>query len=876
MSADVKEKQNKGAAAQNIADVLYSVGILSDTDYNSVSIEDNEKIENYLRNNLKISEEIILKAYSVFYNLPIVALDLVNISPEALSFLSKEQLQKYEIIPYNFQNNQLDIAVANPKRLQSSAPGILTELMTKHNIKISLALLPKVRFKKILDNYEKITQKANQVQLQNNPLKKIFEQIKEQESQQKNEPPQKQPWLESKIPFIDLTNRDIPLPVITRFPEELAKKYQMVVFDAFPYKEYKKPPKMIKVALVNPSDPQVRNILNFVKTKNNIEIEEFVTSPTSLSSALSCYHKNPKLVIKKTPVIQDAPKEIIPTPPRQTLQQGNERELKKQGLSASNTLKELKTVADLPEKNIISKQNPVLPTRPLEPYPLAPQTVPAQSAQTKEGDKILDRKIKFENKQQPVQPQSNISQAIQKPKPIASVKTTLPASKDVIVVSPSEVQLRPEGSEENQTVQNNMENTNLDKFLNGIVNSPKLLSDAFVSGLVPQIVASTISYAIEIKASDIHIEPQENYLRIRYRVDGELKEVIRVPMFLHAAIVSRIKILSKLKIDEQRIPQDGRFDVQVSGHKIDLRISSLPTVYGEKIVMRVLDKSTGIYTLEQLGVTGSSFDSLVENIKKPYGIILATGPTGSGKSTTLYAILQRLSKPGVNIITLEDPVEYELEGINQCQVKPKIGFTFAEGLRSVLRQDPNIIMVGEIRDLETASLATHAALTGHLVLSTLHTNDASGALPRLINMGVEPFLITSSINAVMAQRLVRKICPFCKEEYPLPAKVKEEIKDEIAQLSNIKVAQFDETQLKFYHGKGCSQCSNGYKGRIGIYEVLSMTEEIEDLAVRKAPSSEIAKRAIAQGMLTMKQDGILKALKGVTTIDEVLRVTMSS
>ncbi len=376
-----------------------------------------------------------------------------------------------------------------------------------------------------------------------------------------------------------------------------------------------------------------------------------------------------------------------------------------------------------------------------------------------------------------------------------------------------------------------------------------------------------------MKASDVHVEAEQEMVRVRFRVDGILHDVIRAPHFLHAPLISRIKILSKMKIDEQRVPQDGRFDVVIDNRQVDLRVSTLPTVHGEKIVMRLLDKSEGVLTLEQLGVTGTNFDRLIENINKPYGIILSTGPTGSGKSTTLYAVLTRISKPGVNIITLEDPVEYELPGINQAQVKPGIGFTFAEGLRSVLRQDPNVIMVGEVRDLETAAMATHAALTGHLVLSTLHTNDSAGALPRLINMGVEPFLITSSVNAVVGQRLVRKICDNCKKKTEIPPAVLRHVKKDLEALPTGKLKNIDLESLIFYKGAGCSQCTDGYRGRIGIYEVLTMSEKIEALAVAKAPASEIKKTAIEGGMITMSQDGLIKALKGITTIDEVLRVT---
>lgn len=396
-------------------------------------------------------------------------------------------------------------------------------------------------------------------------------------------------------------------------------------------------------------------------------------------------------------------------------------------------------------------------------------------------------------------------------------------------------------------------------------------------GSVPRILAGIINYAVEQRASDIHIEPYSDELLIRYRVDGQLGEVIKLPVEIQPAMVSRVKILSKLKLDEQRIPQDGRFDVVVAGEKeIDIRVSTLPTVHGEKVVMRLLDKSGQIYTLEKLGLSGAGLDRLLTAIKQPYGVILATGPTGSGKTTTLYAILQRVVTSKVNVITLEDPVEYEMKGVNQSQIKPKIGFTFAEGLRSVLRQDPNIIMVGEVRDAETASMATHAALTGHLVLTTLHTNNAAGALPRLINMGVEPFLITSAMNAIVGQRLVRKLCPNCREKFVLPDTVRKEIDIQLEEIkhNNPKEATRIPANIEFYRPlEGCKDCAAGYRGRVGLYEVFAMDEKIEDLAIKKAPAIEIERTAKEAGMITMKQDGILKVLEGLTTLDEILRET---
>lgn len=416
---------------------------------------------------------------------------------------------------------------------------------------------------------------------------------------------------------------------------------------------------------------------------------------------------------------------------------------------------------------------------------------------------------------------------------------------------------------------------NIGELLKADVTSIEELKSIIKESEVPKTVAALVSYALSLKSSDIHLEPGEKELRIRFRVDGILRDVVSLPIAVQPQIVSRIKILSNMKLDESRIPQDGRFSVDFNQRQVDIRVSALPTVRGEKIELRLLDKSQGILSLEDLGMVGRAFRLTTEAIKKPYGIIIATGPTGSGKSTTLYAVLNRISVPSVNIVTLEDPVEYEIPGVNQCQIRPKIGFTFADGLRSILRQDPNVIMVGEVRDLETANMATHASLTGHLVLTTLHTNDAASSLPRLINMGVEPFLITSSISLIIAQRLVRRICPKCKEEIKIPENLKKQIEKEIGQIPKDDKDDLDRIRqpYRFYQGRGCNECTQGYRGRLGIYEVLTVSDKLEEMVIKKASSTEIAGQAVAEGMITMRQDGILKALDGLTTLDEVFRVT---
>jgi type IV pilus assembly protein PilB len=399
---------------------------------------------------------------------------------------------------------------------------------------------------------------------------------------------------------------------------------------------------------------------------------------------------------------------------------------------------------------------------------------------------------------------------------------------------------------------------------------PQVIEEAPIIKIVEVILTN----AIEANASDIHIEPSEKDVRVRYRIDGVLHTSLMLPKSVQPSIATRIKILSNLKIDESRLPQDGRFHMEVGKKSVDLRVSVLPLIYGEKIVMRILDKSTKAPTLEQLGVRGRALTWVNDNLKKNHGIFLITGPTGSGKSTTLYSILSILNTTSVNIITLEDPVEYFIEGVNQSQINPDIGLTFAAGLRSILRQDPNIVMVGEIRDKETAELAVQAALTGHLVFSTLHTNNAVGAIPRLIDMGMEPFLLVASINVVAAQRLVRKICLNCKKEVVLSKAMEEEIRKEIIGISDDYFEGLDKKVLKIYKGDGCEKCGHtGYTGRMGIFEVLPTTTEIQDLILAKSSAHKIYEEAQKLGMISLKQDGMIKVMRGDTTMEEVIRVT---
>lgn len=391
------------------------------------------------------------------------------------------------------------------------------------------------------------------------------------------------------------------------------------------------------------------------------------------------------------------------------------------------------------------------------------------------------------------------------------------------------------------------------------------------SAPVSRIVNMILEYAVKYKSSDVHIESRENKIIVRFRISGVLIEKLTLPKTLSAALVSRIKILSNLKIDEHRLPQDGRFQIKFNNKIFDLRVSIMPNVYGEKVVLRLLESGNKNMTLQELGLRGYALKLFSQALTKTEGLILVTGPTGSGKTRTLASSLDILNDPGVNIQTLEDPVEIRMEGITQVQVNPEIGLTFASGLRSFLRQDPDIIMVGEIRDTETANLAVQAALTGHLVLSTLHANSAAAAIPRLINMGVEPFLLSSTINAIVGQRLVRVVCQRCKQSYVASP---EELGQINMVLSGLKGFSMDSSKgVKLYKGAGCGDCNGtGYNGRLGIFEVLTISEKIGKLIMEHKSADDIHTQAIADGMISMKQDGFLKALDGITTMQEVLRV----
>jgi len=402
-----------------------------------------------------------------------------------------------------------------------------------------------------------------------------------------------------------------------------------------------------------------------------------------------------------------------------------------------------------------------------------------------------------------------------------------------------------------------------DLIISEIEETGDLLDDTSDAPII-KLVNLMLSQAVKDRASDIHIEPAQNRLKIRYRVDGVLYDMLSPPKHIQSALVSRIKIMAKMNIAEKRLPQDGRIEVKIGDKNIDIRVSTIPIAFGERVVLRLLDKTSILLQVSDLGMPRERLKEFDGLIHSPYGIVLVTGPTGSGKTTTLYAALSTINTTDVNIITIEDPIEYQLEGVGQIQVNPKIDLTFANGLRSIVRQDPDVILVGEIRDLETAEIAIQSALTGHLVFSTLHTNDSASAVTRLIDMGIEPFLVTSSVIAILAQRLVRTLCSACKEAY---------IPDEES-LQNIGIASEMISGKAIYRGAGCPSClKTGYRGRTGIFEMMFLSDTVKNLILRTSDANAIKRTAVEQGMVTLRQDGAKKVLAGVTTIEEVFRVT---
>lgn len=759
----------------------------------------------------------LVELMSEYYQLPYTRLVDHPIDAKVAQLLNRDVINQYKAMPIKLSDRVLTLAITDPTMLQQNAPKALTRLRQEKGLTVQLVIVPEGDFRAVLEKvYPHPIERPHHVEKveRHEPTSMPIHKPNESLAETIADQPPVEPSRPDVLKKVESRGKTVDLRTLTIDPKVISR---------IPYDVAKK--YQLVVFGLNDGRSQFEPAM--------IKVAMVHPEDEHVREIISYIEQRNKILVDKYHTDEASLEAALGYYPQSTT-------------SATNPT---------PEKP--TEKSPAAQPKAAEPIvavPTQPTTVPTSV---------------------PVEPVKALPGAIIREESVSPEAGVVTLSDSDIINKPaqqSSKDLAQLAAEQRET----LEDQNLDKLIHQPIRSVQDLAVVFRSGIVPEIVAATLLLAVKMRASDVHIESEKAVVKFRYRIDGILYDILRVPAFLHAPLISRIKILAKMKIDESRVPQDGRFDVEIDKRQIDLRVSTLPTVHGEKIVMRLLDKSEAMLTLEQLGLTGSNFDTLIKNIAKPYGIILSTGPTGSGKSTTLYSILSRISRPGINIITLEDPVEYELPGLNQAQVMPQIGFTFADGLRSVLRQDPNVIMVGEIRDLETAAMSTQAALTGHLVLSTLHTNDAAGALPRLIDMGVEPFLITSSLSAVVGQRLVRRICEKCRDKAEIPGAVLTKVQQELSTIPSGQLKNIDLNQLTFYHGRGCPDCTDGYKGRVGIFEVMEMNEEIENLAVKKSAPSELQRAAVKGGMMTMVQDGLIKALKGITTVDEILRVTMSS
>lgn len=806
---------------QSILDVFLLQDLLEADEVEKIKskLKSNREVEQFLIKNKIVTQDTVNKAYSIILKLPYVELKDFKISDELKSVIGEKVARRYGVIPFSFKDGVIKLATSRPSDILVGFERGLEGFFQQKNIEVELFITGQTDFQSALRQYGK---------------KKGDDSVK------------------GNLPVVFLRNQSVKEEFLRKLPIDFIEKYRMVVFGQNRKGHY-------FLACENPDSSPTEKIIEFLEKENGVLIEKFATSKDDVDYVIDKLGSGERDENESSGVKNDKKQ---PAPPagwmknERSKEQSKEEDTEELSVLGEGNAKKSGGIKSL-IGSLLESSEPELTINSMT-DPSEAVKKEGQPAESTESQEVA-------SKDEPAKPETG-----------QSAKEGIDASSNSVSEAhdKSGDKAKKLGSADTDS---KLDSNDIGALITENITEESQLEEIAKEAFVPKIVAAVINFALNKHSSDIHVEPEEKILRIRCRVDGILRDVMKLPPKFQPPFVSRVKILSKLKIDEQRIPQDGRFDLKFQNREVDVRVSTLPTVHGEKLVMRILDKSQGILSLEDLGMEGSAFSETIASIAKPYGVILSTGPTGSGKSTTLYAILNRISIPGVNVVTLEDPVEYEIAGVNQCQIKPDIGFTFAAGLRSILRQDPNIIMVGEIRDAETASMATHAALTGHLVLSTLHTNDTAGALPRLINMGIEPFLITSSVNLIIAQRLVRRICPKCKEELKVPDKLMEQLKvelDKIPSSNTIDMARKPK-EFKLYYGKGCKECDHGFKGRVGIFEVMTITPEIEELAIAKSSANDIKDAAIKNGMITMRQDGILKAFEGFTTIDEVFQAAIT-
>ncbi len=839
--------------------------------------KEERKEEEILLEEKLISENDLFKEKSEFINIPFKEdIDTESIAEDILGLINEESAEHYKMIPISKEGDVIEIGMVYPEdpKAQEALRFIsrqqifsykiyLISLSSFNSIKnkakeetkdVKLLLLEELINRELLDR-----EKKDYIEEKIRKEKVSIEEVLLKEDLISEEDLFKTKSEVVKIPFKGEVEEEISEELLKFFPKEEIEYYKMIPIS--------KEGDTIEIGMVYPENEKAVEALNFIAEKENFKYNTHLITLSDFKKAnqrIKSITKEVKSIlneklIERGLLNEEKAREIEEL----SSQQGKTKEkvILEKELVPEEELFEIKGEIlglsfnnDIDSRNIPEDVLGIIPENSANYYKMAPigrkggiieiGMVYPEDLRAKEALRFLGRRRQFSY---------DIS--------IISLSTFNEISKQYRSLS-------KQVGEALEALDTEIEETKIQEPEEDI---GKLAEEA----PIVKVVGVILRNAVEGGASDVHIEPTREKLKVRFRVDGKLHSSLYLPMETHLATIARIKILSGLKIDEQRLPQDGRFSSKISKKAVDFRVATLPTTLGEKVVIRVLDPTEGLKSIESLGVTGRNFEILTHSIKKPTGMTLVTGPTGSGKTTTLYSLMSILNNEGVNIVTLEDPVEYFIDGVNQSQINADIGYVFSKGLRQILRQDPDIIMVGEIRDEETADLAVHAALTGHIVLSTLHTNNAVGVIPRLIDMGIKPFLLPPSLNTAMAQRLVRKLCDNCKEEITPSKPIEEMIMEELRQLpeetlKSIKIPY----PLKIYKANGCKYCSEeGYEGRIGIFEILKMTENVGEITMGNPTKKELEKEVKVQGMIDLKKDGFIKSIQGFTTIEEVLRAT---
>jgi|GEM_PF-7237 len=854
--------------------------------------EDAEKIEEEANNKKKTVEEVLLKREiipeeelfalkSEVLNTPIKeSVSLEDISQDVIGLISEDAADYYKIVPVGKRGDTVEVGMVYPENLR--AQEALKFISRKNIFSYKTYLISLATFEEVKQKYQ-ASDKDFGTALMERLVERNFleeEQVENLEKEAEGKSKSREKVLLEEniiseeelfgikseitgIPFKrDVNIENIPEDVLNLFSKDIVIHYRMAPVG--------KEGDTVEVGMVYPEDSRAKDILSITAEKEEFSYKIYLISFSDFKKINKKYRASAKEF--ESALIERMVKEgIIEKEKANSLEEEAEKSektreellLQQEVISEEDLFKLKGEVFGFPFRDDFNPENieeellRLIPEDSANYYKMAPINkdedvievgmVYPENLRAQEALKFLTRRDELDYRVY-----------------LISLSTFGEISKQYRTLS-KEVGAALEDLDDMEIEETDEEKLDMDADIGRLAEEAPIV----------KVVGVILRNAIEGGASDIHIEPTRDRLKIRFRVDGVLHSSLYLPGSVHLATVARIKILAGLKIDQQRLPQDGRFSTKIKDQSVDFRVSTFPTTLGEKVVIRVLDPVKGIKTVEELGVTEKNFQILKKSIKKPTGLTLVTGPTGSGKTTTLYALLKLLNEEKVNIVTLEDPVEYFMDGINQSQTHADIGYVFSKGLRQILRQDPDVIMVGEIRDDETADLATHAALTGHVVLSTLHTNDATGVIPRLIDMGVKPFLIPSALNLAMSQRLVGRLCSKCKREVTPSEEIKTLIEEELNKIPSVVREELDiPSPIKIYEADGCKDCSEeGVQGRMGIFEVLSMTKELGDIIMKNPTGQKVKEEAFRQGMITLKQDGMIKATQGYTTIEEVLRAT---